>query len=343
MRNFLRSLGLFFLVAILIACQPHILQNAPLEQSVTSANCRIVEHEGGRTQICGKPQKVAILEPKLLSMALALGVQPAAYADYYTVRSPRFDNPSQQIPYLGQFVTSQPINLGDRDTPSLELLTLLKPDLILDVSWRKNPLLSSIAPTVSIDIDKAWQSNLKIVAQALDQEKNVEAVLTSHQQALDQVRAQLSSLVGTHPKILNVVASPTMDHISVDYGGNAIRLLEKIGFQPVALPTIDPSSAERFQIDLETLAQIDADIILVNSWRLDNWDGRSAYQVPLRDLQQQWAKQPLLHTSRAWKEKRVYFVDYYLWIGVTMPPLADSLILEQLPSLLRSPNLSLLD
>ncbi|WNZ46453.1 iron-siderophore ABC transporter substrate-binding protein [Leptolyngbya boryana CZ1] len=337
MRHILRSLGLFFLVAILIACQPRVVQNTP--QSAISADCRNVEHEGGRTQICGKPQKVAILEPKLLSMALALGVQPIAYADYYLVRSPRFDNPSQQIPYAGQFVTSQPINLGNRDTPSLELLKLLKPDLILDVSWRKNPLLSTIAPTISIDIEKTWQSNLKIVAQALDREKNVEAVLTSHQQALDRVRTQLSSLVETHPKVLSVITSPTMDHISLDYEGNAIQLLQEIGFQPVAPSTIDPSLAERSQIDLETLAQIDADIIFVNSWL--PWDGRSTYNVSFQNLQRRWANQPLLHASQAWKEKRIYFVDYYLWIGTTMPPIANFLILEQLPSLLLTPNPSL--
>lgn len=29
------------------------------------------------------------------------------------MRSPRFNNPDEQIPYLGKFVTSQPINLGD--------------------------------------------------------------------------------------------------------------------------------------------------------------------------------------------------------------------------------------
>ncbi|WP_292815165.1 hypothetical protein [Nostoc sp. JL23] len=34
------------------------------------------------------------------------------------LRSPKFDNPSQQIPYLGNFITSQPINLGDRSSPS---------------------------------------------------------------------------------------------------------------------------------------------------------------------------------------------------------------------------------
>ena len=61
----------------------------------------------------------------MLSMMLALDVQPSAYAEAYLVQ---FNNSSKQIPYLGNFVTTQPINLGDRNSPSLETLTLLKPD-----------------------------------------------------------------------------------------------------------------------------------------------------------------------------------------------------------------------
>lgn len=72
-------------------------------------------------------------------MMLALDVQPSAYADAYLLKSLQFDNPSQQIPYLGNLVTSQPINLGDRNNPSLETLTLL---------ITPYGLVSSVAPSV---------------------------------------------------------------------------------------------------------------------------------------------------------------------------------------------------
>ncbi|MBE9166690.1 iron-siderophore ABC transporter substrate-binding protein [Pleurocapsales cyanobacterium LEGE 06147] len=301
-----------------------------------STDCRVVKHAGGETTICGKPQKVVALEPKLLSMMLALDVQPFAYADTYLLRARQFDNPSQQIPYLGNFVTTQPINLGDRNNPSLEALTLLKPDLILGIKFQENQLLSAIAPTVLIDnTEETWQDNIQILAKALHREDNVQQVIDSHKQQLAEVRSKLAPLINTHPRVLNVVCSQSMDYIEISYSGDAVRLLEEIGFQSVLLQDVERKPGVRPVVTIETLSQLDADIIIVHTW-LDHWNDESTYNVPLEKLQQKWAKNPLLHNSRAWKEGRVYFVDHRVW-GVIGGPMADSLILEQLPTLLLSP------
>ncbi len=325
------------LVAISItACQGSMPQNPSVETGLPlSADCRVVEHAVGKTKICDQPQKIAVLEPKMLSMILALGVQPAAYADAYSVRSPQFYNPSKQIPYLGNFVTSQPINLGDRNNPSLETLTLLKPDLILGMNSQENPLLGAIAPTVLIDNEQNWQENIKIVAKALDSQKTIPSIITLQQQQIVKARTQLAPLVNTHPRVLNIACSPSMNYIRVVYNEDSIEILENIGFQPVSLPDIERQLGSGPQINLETLSQLDADIVIVSTW-LDNWDGQSTYKVPLTELKQKWAETPLLHNSRAWREGRVYFVDYTLWGGVIGAPITHSLILEQLPSLLLS-------
>jgi iron complex transport system substrate-binding protein len=334
---FYKYIGWVLVTAILItACHGGNPQNLSLKSERSlSADCRVVEHAAGKTKICGKPQKIAVLEPKMLSLMLALDVQPAAYADAYLVRSPKFDKPSQQIPYLGNFVNSQPINLGDRSSPSLESLTLLKPDLILGLNFQDNQLLRAIAPTVLIDNEQNWQDNIKIVAKALHSQKNIPSIITSQQQQLAKVRTQLAPLVNTHPRVLNIACSQSMNYIEVKYNGHTIELLKKIGFQTVLLPGTERKLGVRPQINLETLAQLDADIVIVNTW-LDTWNGESTYKVPLQELQQKWAKNPLLHNSRAWKEGRVYFVDYTLWGDVIGGPIANSLILEQLPSLLLS-------
>ncbi|MBU7586547.1 MAG: iron-siderophore ABC transporter substrate-binding protein [Nostoc sp. TH1S01] len=334
-----KYIGWVLLTAFLItACHSGSPQNTSLEKGRSlSADCRVVEHAAGKTQICGKPQKIAVLEPKMLSLVLALDVQPAAYADAYLVRSPQFDNPRQQIPYLGNFVTSQPINLGDRSSPSLERLTLLKPDVILGLNYQDNQLFSAIAPTVLIDSEQNWQDNIKIVANALDTQKNIASIITSQQQKIAQVRTQLAQLASTHPRVLNLACSLSMDYIEVISQGKTNELLKKIGFQPVFLPDLVRKLGLRPQINLETLGQIDADIIIINTW-IDNWNGQSTYTVPFQKLKQKWAESPILHNSRAWKEGRVYFVDYTLWSDVIGAPIASSLILEQLPSLLLSPT-----
>jgi iron complex transport system substrate-binding protein len=335
--SLLHFVGLFLITVVLLsACQSENSNSRHLNGS-SSSDCRVVNHAGGETTICDEPEIVVALEPKVLSIMLALGKQPAAYADAYLVRSPQFDNPDQQIPYLGQFVSSTPINLGDRNQPSLEKLTLLKPDLILGINAQENSQLSAIAPTVLIDIDTLdWQDNLQIVAEALDRKDKIQPVIESHQQQLAEVRRQLAPLVNTYPRVLNVVCSQLMDYIEIQYpehSGNLAWLLQEIGFQPVLLDGVDHKVGMRHQVTLETLAQLDADIIFVHTW-LENWDGTSAYEVPLESLKQTWAGNPLLHYSRAWQEGKVYFVDYTLWGGVISGPTADLLMLKKLPALL---------
>ncbi|WP_414565640.1 MULTISPECIES: iron-siderophore ABC transporter substrate-binding protein [unclassified Anabaena] len=330
-----KYIGLVIVTVILItACQSGVPNSPKLEHlQGTSNDCRVVQHAGGETTICGQPQKVVALEPKMLDMVLALDVQPFAYAETYLLKSRQFDNPSQQIPYLGNFVTTQPINVGDRSRPSLETLTLLKPDLILGMKWQENKLLSAIAPTVLVDHIENWQDNIHIVAQALDREDNVQQVIDSHQKQLTEVRTQLTPLVKTHPRVLNVACSQSMDYIDIRYSGASVQLLEEIGFESVLLENVERKPGVHPKVTIETLSQLDADIIIVSSW-VDNWDGTSTYNVPLAALQQKWAKNPLLHYSRAWKEGRVYFVDYTLWGGTILGPMADSMILEKLPELL---------
>ncbi|NDJ17903.1 iron-siderophore ABC transporter substrate-binding protein [Myxacorys almedinensis] len=334
-----RYIGLVIVTVILItACQSGIPNSRNLDSSQSpSTDCRAVKHAGGETTICGQPQKIAALEPKLLSMMLALDAQPSAYADAYLVRSRQFDNPSKQIPYLGKFVTSQPINLGDRNNPSLESLTLLKPDLILGMKSQESKLLSAIASTVLIDNkEENWQENIQILAKALHREDNVQQVIASHKQHLAEVRTKLAPLVNSHPRVLTVVCNQSMDYIEISYSGDSVQLLEEIGFQSVLLKDVERRSGVRPQVTIETLSQLDADIIIVQTW-LDDWDGKSTYNVPLEELKQKWAKNPLLQNSRAWREGRVHFVDYQLWGSVIGGPIADSLILEQLPKLLLSP------
>ena len=97
-------------VTLIVACD-RAPNSSVVDRSTpaSSESCRLVEHEMGETEICGQPQKVAALSPHILDSMLALGVQPAAYAESVNLNIQTYDNPTEQIPYLGQWVTTQPI------------------------------------------------------------------------------------------------------------------------------------------------------------------------------------------------------------------------------------------
>jgi iron complex transport system substrate-binding protein len=136
---------------LVVACNSSTPQlNTNQTPTSRPSDCRVINHDGGETEICGQPQKIVAFGPPILDIFLSLGVQAAGYSEVDFLNKKVFDNPSEQIPYLGHLVTNQPVNLGDRNNPSLETFVQLQPDLIIGEAYHikeKYELFSSIAPT----------------------------------------------------------------------------------------------------------------------------------------------------------------------------------------------------
>ena len=332
-RRHLLPLGfLAILMSVLIvACQGHLEQDIASQSSSTeAANCRLVEHDAGATEICGHPQTIAALSPRVLDVMLALDVQPAAYAetayaDRAILNFHRFDNPSQQIPHLGDRITTQPINLGDRNTPSLETVIEVNPDLIVTETWLENERFSDIAPTLLLNNRtgrNGWSRRLQIIAQAFDREEQAEQVIAQYEQRLVDVQTQLAPILAINPRILPVHSTGSTFWIS-SYDTDVAALLEELGFQLVlleGLPRETPYSPKQPQVSIETLTQLDPDIIIV-------LDAEPA-------AKRQWEETPLLQSMQAVQKGHIHFVNSLLWNGTRGGPIAFGLMLDQLPELL---------
>ncbi|MEM7062506.1 MAG: ABC transporter substrate-binding protein [Cyanobacteria bacterium P01_B01_bin.77] len=128
----IKLLALGLLTAIsLSSCQRS--DHADISRLSESSDCRTVEHKVGETEICGNPQKIVALGPYVLEHLLALNIQPVGYADHIEFHQGDYSNPSQQIPYLGDFITQPLANVGLAYTPSIESILQIQPDLILGV------------------------------------------------------------------------------------------------------------------------------------------------------------------------------------------------------------------
>ena len=334
-----RYLLRFGLLAILmgvlvVACQDSPKQKIVPQSSVTeTGNCRVVEHEAGETEICGQPQIIAALSPRVLDHMLALDVQPAAYAEAVLLDLHKFDNPSQQIPVLGHLVTTQPINLGSVSSPSLETLVEVNPDLILGEIHHEYSyeVLSKIAPTLMINYepDKEGRSrHLHAVAQALGKEKQVGQVIAEYEQQLAEVRVSLAPVIAAYPRILLVEASNLPNTFGIDsYFAPAGALLGEIGFELV-LPDGLPREAHYSEASVEALVQLDPDIIIVSAWSEDN------LYTPEIMVKQQWKANPLLQKMRAVQEGHIRFVSGKRLGQTTSGPISYKSMLDLLPELL---------
>jgi iron complex transport system substrate-binding protein len=334
--HFLR-LGLLAILigAFIIACQGNPGQNSAAQPQATTPtdNCHIVKHDVGETEICGQPQTVAALSPRILDPMLALDIQPAAYAEGRALNFERFDNPSKQIPYLGDRITTQPVNLGDRGNPSLETLVKVNPDLIIGEAHRDYDLFSKIAPILAVtnEIGKdGWSRRLQIIAQTFGKEEQAKQVIAEYEQHLTEVQEKLAPILATNPRVL-----PTYPHqggiIDVDsYTSDAAALLKEVGFELVYLDEFPPGTVEGSspKISVETLPQLDPDMVFVLSVDFDN------FYDPEPTAKRLWNNNPVLKNLRASQEGHVYFVDSRIWGGRLSGPIAYGHMLDELPNLL---------
>jgi len=344
----LLMLGMFATLLI-VACNSNALDRttsgdtANSKLSSSSSNCRIVKHDMGETQVCGQPQKIVALSPHLLDLLLSLDRQPAGYAEVFPFHKGKyFNNPSQQIPYLGDRITSQPLNLGNRDEPSLERLIALKPDLILGEVGNNRQvygLLSKIAPTLLWDDRTAkgkWQQSIRQLAQAVGDEKQAEAVITAYNQRITDARAEFDPIVVAHPHLLLLGANRLSSDLAIVAGNGYLgELLEGLGFQFVSAP-LRTNVARVTSVSLELLPQVGtADIIFILGHDLspNRRNLTSVLDSQTSVIQQEWNKNAIAQTLKASKENRVYFVTYYLWNGLN-GPIGAELILNQLRQLL---------
>lgn len=90
-----------------------------------------VKHAAGETVVQAPAQRVVALGPHALDLLLSLGVQPVGYGEAAQLGVTDYGSPVRQIRYLGSRVTGQPLNVGDRFRPNLEVVTSLRPDLIV--------------------------------------------------------------------------------------------------------------------------------------------------------------------------------------------------------------------
>ena len=329
------------LALLIVACRTSsVEQSSILDSKPAANNCRIVEHSLGETEVCGQPQKVVALSPRILDSILALGVQPAGFAQSVNSKIKIYDHPTVQIPYLGKWITTQPIGLGVHTAPSLERLTQLQPDLILGEDWQgdRYSLLSQIAPTLLFSDRQdpnqiqSWEQDINGIAKALGREAQVKQLLAAHEKQIAQAREALQPILQAYPRIFLIASNLRATDLESQPESTVGRLLEEIGFEIVRPSGFADSRAT---ISWEIVPKIETDLIIVMTWEnYVSWNPENT--ISEAAMQEKWAQNPLLNSMPAFQQGRVFFVDYYLWSGVSRGPLTDRLILEALPDLLRT-------
>lgn len=312
---------------------------------VESAACRTIEHTAGATEICDQPQTVVVLGSNLLELILALEVQPAGFADRFAFHSGDYDDPAQQIPYLGHWVTSQPANVGLVFSPSLEAIAKTNPDLILGNTQNAGQYeaLSQIAPTLLFE----WfdvEANLRATGAAVGRSERVDLLLADMERQVTAAQTEFASLVAEHPQVLMLTSNSSMSQLTLLPGGFSFceTLVADLGFQLVHFPgTAESALNQPAPVSLETLPQLnEADSIILLGYneqanQLTNMDEFEQHQ--LKNLPQQWENNAIAQSLDASQAGRVHAMPLYLCAGLP-GPIGTELYLEELKQQLLGPT-----
>ncbi|GAA2022283.1 iron-siderophore ABC transporter substrate-binding protein [Catenulispora yoronensis] len=220
---------------------------------------RSVKHAMGTAEIKARPKRVVVLDSGELDDVTLLGITPVGAV------SPHLKSEGGFPAYLKDKIGGT-VDVGPMTEPNLELITSLKPDLILTSKVRHEKIyaqLDAIAPTVMAETTGfPWKANLELYAQALGKETEAKAAMTQYEaRAAKLGEAIKAKNGGTMPtvSVVRFVAGPTRLYQKSSFSG---VVLKDVGLPRPAAEDVD---ALMLEVSAEQIGKADADLVFVTT------------------------------------------------------------------------------
>lgn len=253
-----------------------------------------ITHDKGTTEIKAKPQRIVALDNSLVEAVAALDRPLVGGIGSY--------RDQKGFPaYLGDAVKDTK-DVGPLDSPNLEQILALKPDLIISATVRHDALydqLSKIAPTVFVKTTgPVWKDNIKVVGKALGEEQKATEKLAAYEARAKKIGDAINAKAGNPTvSIVRFVDGPTRIYLPKTFSG---IVLADMG---IARPE-NQRDPEKFNIEIseEQIGQADADYIFVTSFSGGG------------DRKAKFLANPLWQRLKAVTNQHVYDVADEMWM-----------------------------
>ena len=215
---------------------------------------RVITHDKGETTLEAKPERIVALDLSLVGAVVSLerplvgGI--ATYRDLAGFPD-----------YFGDAVKDS-VEVGPLESPNLEAIAELEPDLIISATVRHDELydeLSAIAPTVFVKTTgPTWKENIRLVGEALGEEAKADEVLTRYETRAANLGKAINEKAG-NPKIsvVRFVDGPTRLYAKGSFSG---IILSDMGLARPEAQNVDEFTVE---ISEEQIRMADGDYIFV--------------------------------------------------------------------------------
>ncbi|TJZ54184.1 iron-siderophore ABC transporter substrate-binding protein [Streptomyces piniterrae] len=254
---------------------------------------RSVKHHKGTTKLEARPERIVALDPSLVEAALALdgklvgGV--GSYGDKKTFP-----------PYLGDSVKNVK-QVGPLESPDLESIAALEPDLIVSASVRHDALydeLSEIAPTVFVETTgPTWKDNITKLGEALGAEQKAKDALAAYEKRAAAIGKAINKKAD-NPEIsvVRFMDGPTRLTGNASFTG---IVLSDMGLARPKAQDVDEFAVE---VGEEQIRKADGDHIFVSTYEGGD------------ESKERFLRNPLWRQLDAVKNKQVHQVNDATWM-----------------------------
>ncbi|UHA75257.1 ABC transporter substrate-binding protein [Paenibacillus sp. 481] len=267
--------------------------NESTKKEATTESARKIKHELGEAELKGTPQRVVVLEFSFVDALASLDIKPVGIAD---------DGKTDRILKPLADKVAGYTSVGTRKQPSLEVISSLKPDLII-ADWKRHKAiyedLKEIAPTLVLkSLEAGYDDNIasfQTIADAMNKQEEGKKRLEQHAQTLETLKAKAPATDAKQTVMSAAVRKEGFNaHTSSSYGG---ALFEKVGL----MNAIQDPKAPYAELTLEQLLNINPDVLF-----LMKTDGEQT-------IVDEWSENPLWQQLNAVKKQQVFEVDRNLW------------------------------
>lgn len=258
--------------------------------SFTAQAALQVKHELGMLTLVEAPKRIVVLEYSFIDALAVIGVSPVGVADDL--------NPERIIPQVRALIKPW-TSVGMRSQPSLEVISRLKPDLIIADLYRHRVSyadLSKIAPTMLLKSrGESYQDALEsalVIGKALDKEAVMRERIAKHKGLMESYRQRFKNSATIQFATVN--DRGMWMHGPLSYTGS---LLESLGLHS-AVPDLQDSY--KIEVNLEVLLRVNPDWLVYSTIKPINvLDG--------------WKSSPLFNLLKISKSEQLIQVSPQLW------------------------------
>lgn len=291
------------------------------DEAGTTAESRTIVHEFGETEVPADPQRVVVLDSRLMVPTAALldvpvvGLAGLPYGERDT------------LPFVDEEAVTGAEDVGFNEI-NLEKVAALRPDLILGgggaMEDGRYEQFQQIAPTVAFDFlgFAPWKEALRRVAEVFGGTERIEEGIADYEARVQELRAELGERQGTEVTFANLRA---LDDIRI-YPGEwcSGSVLEEVGFTRPP----DQQGEETISLSIERLGDLDAEMLVyfVGSPGTDPQDAGAAEDTI--------TSHPLWDTLEVTRAGQAYAVDQTHWFSCGSLQ-AQNLVLDDLGEIIR--------